>query len=104
MHSVLPFTAVLKRQDMPASVVAENYLMQTVNLIVELGWPSFREPIKENAVSYYRDSTFGMVRIEVLCNTCDAHLGYVFLDGPMLSGLLYCINAVLLKKIAVKKK
>ena len=67
------------------------------------GWPSFTQPIKENAVAYHKDSTFGMVRIEALCNTCDAHLGHVFQDGPGPSGLRYCMNAVSLKKIAVSE-
>ena len=42
------------------------------------GWPSFTQPIKENAIKYIKDSAFGMVRVEVLCNTCDAHQGHVF--------------------------
>ena len=57
------------------------------------GWPSFTQPIKENAIKYIKDSTFGMVRVEVLCNTCDAHLGHIFPDGPEPSGLRYCINS-----------
>ena len=68
------------------------------------GWPSFTQPIKENAVAYHKDSSFGMQRIEALCNTCDAHLGHVFQDGPMPSGLRYCINAVSLKKLATGEK
>lgn len=63
------------------------------------GWPSFTQPIKENAISYNMDETFGMVRIETLCNTCDAHLGHVFQDGPPPSGLRYCMNAVALEKV-----
>ena len=58
------------------------------------GWPSFTQPIKENAIKYIKDSSFGMVRIEALCNTCDAHQGHVFPDGPEPSGLRYCINSV----------
>ncbi len=57
------------------------------------GWPSFTLPIKINAIKYEKDSTFGMVRVEVLCNTCDAHLGHIFPDGPAPSGLRYCINS-----------
>ena len=68
------------------------------------GWPSFTQPVKENVVAYHKDSSFRMQRIEALCNTCDAHLGHVFQDGPMPAGLRYCINAVSLKKIAVSEK
>lgn len=62
------------------------------------GWPSFTQPIKENAIAYIKDVSFGMVRVEVTCNTCDAHLGHVFPDGPKPSGLRYCINALSLVK------
>ena len=57
------------------------------------GWPSFTQPITENAIKYHKDSTLGMVRVEILCNTCDAHLGHVFPDGPEPSGLRYCVNS-----------
>jgi peptide-methionine (R)-S-oxide reductase len=63
------------------------------------GWPSFTQPIEENAVAYHKDVSFGMIRVEALCNTCDAHLGHVFEDGPLPSGLRYCINAVSLEKM-----
>ena len=63
------------------------------------GWPSFTQPVKENAVGYIKDVSFGMIRIEAICNTCDAHLGHVFPDGPEPSGLRYCMNAVSLKKM-----
>ena len=57
------------------------------------GWPSFTEPIANNAIKYHNDSSFGMTRIEAICNTCDSHLGHVFPDGPKPSGLRYCINS-----------
>ncbi|WP_282164819.1 peptide-methionine (R)-S-oxide reductase MsrB [Cellulophaga baltica] len=57
------------------------------------GWPSFTQPIKENAIKYIKDTSFGMVRVEVVCNTCDSHLGHIFPDGPEPSGLRYCVNS-----------
>ncbi len=63
------------------------------------GWPSFTQPIEENAIAYHKDKGFGMYRIETVCNTCDAHLGHVFQDGPLPSGLRFCINAIALQKM-----
>jgi peptide methionine sulfoxide reductase msrA/msrB len=68
------------------------------------GWPSFTQPILSNAVGYHKDISFGMVRVEVLCNTCDAHLGHVFPDGPKPGGLRYCMNAVSLQKVESNEK
>ena len=69
------------------------------------GWPSFTQPIKDNAIAYHKDLSHGMYRIEATCTTCDGHLGHVFQDGPMPSGLRYCMNAISLKKVenALKK-
>ena len=57
------------------------------------GWPSFTQPYGDNVIAYHKDSAYGMFRVEVTCNICDAHLGHIFPDGPAPSGLRYCINS-----------
>ena len=61
------------------------------------GWPSFTQPFAANHLNYIRDSSYGMVRTEIVCARCGSHQGHVFPDGPPPTGERYCINSVSLE-------
>ena len=57
------------------------------------GWPSFTEPSRDDSVLFHQDASYGMIRTEVTCKRCNAHLGHVFDDGPGPTRLRFCINS-----------
>jgi peptide-methionine (R)-S-oxide reductase len=93
-----PYTGVYDKFDAPGAYVCKccgaKLFEAEAKFDAGCGWPSFSRPATADGVAEARDVSHGMVRTEVLCSQCDAHLGHVFPDGPAPTGLRYCINSV----------
>lgn len=93
-----PFTGEYESTDTPGTykcVCCGSPLFRSeTKFHSDCGWPSFTAPLENQAVDEENDTSHGMIRTEVKCSRCDAHLGHVFEDGPGPTGLRYCINSV----------
>lgn len=78
------------------AVCGNPLFLSTSKFATTCGWPSFYQPISKTSVKYRKDTSYHMVRSEVLCGRCDSHLGHIFDDGPEPTGKRFCMNSVCL--------
>lgn len=85
------------------AVCGNPLFLSTSKFATTCGWPSFYQPIHKNSVKYRKDTSYNMVRTEVLCGRCSSHLGHIFDDGPQPTGKRFCMNSVCLDFAPNKK-
>ncbi|OPC04982.1 peptide-methionine (R)-S-oxide reductase [Elizabethkingia ursingii] len=86
------------------AVCGNPLFLSTSKFATTCGWPSFYQPIHKNSVKYRKDTSYNMVRTEVLCGRCGSHLGHIFDDGPEPTGKRFCMNSVCLDFTPLKNK